>query len=82
MTGPPQGRDGSPSVAALAVHLNGLRRDVDSLAAKMGRLASRQRKHATVLGDITELRAARSSRSSPSSLRTRTPPRRRGSGSR
>jgi hypothetical protein len=56
VTDPPQGRDGSPSVAALAVHLNGLRRDVESLAAKIGTLASTQRKHATVLGDIAELR--------------------------
>ena len=35
MTGPPQGSDGSPSVAALAVHVNGLRREVESLATKV-----------------------------------------------
>ena len=56
MTDPPQGRDGSPSVAALAIHLNGLRRDVESLATKVGTLASTQRKHAALLDDITELR--------------------------
>ena len=56
MTDPPQGRDGSPSVAALAIHLSGLRRDVESLAAKVDTLTSTQQDHAAVLADITELR--------------------------
>ena len=56
MIDPPQGRDGSPSVAALAIHLSGLRHDVESLTAKVDALASTQQDHATVLADITELR--------------------------
>jgi len=56
LTEPPQGRDGSPSVAALAVQVNGLRRDVKSLADKVGKLASTQHKHAAMLDDIAELR--------------------------
>jgi hypothetical protein len=56
VTDPPQGRDGSPSVAALAVHLSSLRRDVETLATKVDALASTQRKHAAVQADITELR--------------------------
>ena len=56
MTEPPQGSDGSPSVAALAVHLSGVRRDVESLAAKVGTLASAQQRHAAALADIPELR--------------------------
>lgn len=56
MTQPPQGRDGSPSVAALAVQVNALRRDVESLAAKVGTFARMQREHATALNDISDLR--------------------------
>lgn len=56
MTDSPEGRDGSPSVAALAVHLNGLRREVESLAIKVDVLARTQQEHAAVLDDITELR--------------------------
>ena len=56
MTDPPQGRDGAPSVAALAVRVNALRDDVGSLAAKLGALASTQHEHGTVLDDIPELR--------------------------
>ena len=56
MTDPPQSRDGSPSVAALAVHLNGLRREVESLATKMDTLTRTQQEHTAVLDDITELR--------------------------
>lgn len=55
MTEPPQGRDGSPSVAALAVQVNALRRDVESLAAKVSTLATKQREQAAAL-DISELR--------------------------
>lgn len=56
MTQPPRGRDGSPSVGALAVQVDGLRRDVESLAAKMGTFTKMQREHATALNDISELR--------------------------
>jgi hypothetical protein len=56
VTDPPQGRDGSPSVAALAVHVNGLRREVESLAAKLDAVASTQRQHKAVLDGISELR--------------------------
>jgi hypothetical protein len=41
MTDTPEGRDGSPSVAALAIHVNGLRRDVEDLAAKIGGVVAR-----------------------------------------
>jgi hypothetical protein len=49
--------DGSPSVAALAVRLDGLRRDVDSLAAKVGALTSTQREQGIALDGISELRS-------------------------
>ena len=56
MTDPPQGRDGSPSVAALAVQVNGLRRDVEALAAQVDVLTRTQQEHAVVLDGIAELR--------------------------
>jgi hypothetical protein len=56
VTETPQGRDGSLSVPALAVHVNALRRDLRSLAAKVDALACAQEEHAAVLGDIAELR--------------------------
>jgi hypothetical protein len=57
MTTPPQGRDGSPpSVAALAVHVSGLVRDVESLSGKLDQLASTQRQHAVLLDGVAELR--------------------------
>ena len=56
VTDPPQGRDGSPSVAALAVHVNGLRRDLDSLTTQVDALTSTQQEHAAVLDGIAELR--------------------------
>ena len=56
MTQPPQGRDGSPSVAALAVQVNTLRGKVESLAAKVGTFDRMQREHATALNDISDLR--------------------------
>ncbi len=40
MTDAPQGRDGSPSVAALAVQVNSLRRDVESLTTKLNTLGA------------------------------------------
>jgi hypothetical protein len=56
VTNPPQGRDGPPSVAALAIHVNGLRRDLEALATKMDALTSTQQEHAAVLDGIAELR--------------------------
>ena len=56
MTEPPQGRERSPSVAALAIHVNGLRRDIESLASKVEALTSTQAEHAAALDDIAELR--------------------------
>ena len=57
MTDPPQGRDGSPSVAALAVQVSGLRRDVEALVARVDVLTRTQEEHAVVLEGITELRS-------------------------
>ena len=57
MTDPPQGRDGSPSTAALAVRVDGLRREVESLAAKVDVLTVTQQAHATVLNDVAQLRS-------------------------
>jgi hypothetical protein len=56
MTEPPQGRDRPPSAAALAVRVNALRSDVESLVVKVDGLADTQREHGTVLDDIAELR--------------------------
>jgi hypothetical protein len=56
VTETPQGRDGSPSVAALAVLVKGLRRDLGSLAARVDTFTRTQQEHAVVLGDIAELR--------------------------
>jgi hypothetical protein len=56
VTDPPRGRDGSPSVAAFAVHVDKLRRQVESLAAKVDALASAQQEQSVVLDGITELR--------------------------
>ena len=57
MTDPPQGRDGSPSTAALAVRVDGLRREVESLAAKVDVLTVAQQAHTTVLNDVAHLRS-------------------------
>ena len=56
MTDPPQGRDPSPAVAALAVRVDGLRRRIETLATKVDDLTSTQQEHATVLDGIAELR--------------------------
>ena len=56
MTEPTEGRDGSPSVAALAVHVNSLRREIEDLATKVGGLVAKQREHTAVLHDLTDLR--------------------------
>jgi len=57
VTDPLEGRDGSPAVADLAVQLNGLRRDVEALTAKVDVLTRTQQEHAIVLDGITELRS-------------------------
>jgi hypothetical protein len=56
MTDPPQERDQSPAVAALAVRVDGLRRRIETLATSIDDLASTQHEHATVLDGITQLR--------------------------
>ena len=56
MTDPPQGRDQSPAVAALAVRVDGLRRRIETLATSIDDLTSTQQEHATVLDGIAELR--------------------------
>ena len=56
MTDPPQSRDQSPPVAALAVRVDGLRRRIETLATKVDDLTSTQQEHATVLDGIAELR--------------------------
>ena len=56
MTDPPQGRDQSPAVAALAVRVDGLRRRIETLATSIDDLTSTQQEHGTVLDGIAELR--------------------------
>jgi hypothetical protein len=56
VTDSPEERDQSPSVAALATHVNGLRRDLKSLTAKVDVLTRTQQDHAVVLDGISELR--------------------------
>jgi hypothetical protein len=51
-----QGRDVVPSVAALAVQVAGLRRDVESLTAKLDSVTNAQKEHATALDGVAELR--------------------------
>jgi hypothetical protein len=55
VTTPPQGRDDS-TVAALAVQLSGLRREVQALTRQATELASTQRQHALLLEGVAELR--------------------------
>ena len=56
MTDPLESRDGSSSVAALAVHVTRLRRDVEALAARVDGLTRTQEEHTVVMECITELR--------------------------
>ena len=56
MTEPTGGRRGSTTVAALAVHVNSLRREIEDLATKVGGLVAKQREHTAVLHDLTDLR--------------------------
>lgn len=55
MTEPPQGRNGSPSVAVLAVQVNELRQGAKSLRAKVDVLSKTQREHSVVVDGIGEL---------------------------
>ena len=56
MTEPPQNHDGPPTVAALAVRLDRIRRDVESLTAKVDALTTTQQAHAAVIDDVAQLR--------------------------
>jgi hypothetical protein len=56
VTDPPHGRDGSSSVAALAVRLDAIRRDVESLTAKVDALTTTQQANATAIADVAQLR--------------------------
>lgn len=56
MTSPPDSRDPAPSVAALAVQIHSLGRDVDSLTSTTSELASTQRQHTILLDGLAELR--------------------------
>jgi len=57
VTIPSGGQDGSPSVAALAVHVSSLRREVETLGGTVDGLASTQRQHAILLDSVAELRS-------------------------
>jgi hypothetical protein len=56
MTGPPQGHDGPPSVAALAVQVSALRHDVETIATEADALTQTQQEHAVVLEAFGDLR--------------------------
>lgn len=56
MTEQYEGRGGTPSVAAVAVHVDALRRNVEDLAAKVGAVAAKQREHTALLHDLSDLR--------------------------
>jgi hypothetical protein len=56
VTNRPEGQDPTPSVAALAVQVHGLNRDVEALTGKIDALASTQRQHTVLLEGLAELR--------------------------
>ena len=56
MTDSPRGRGGSPSVAALAVQVNALRQDVETLSGRVDALTRTQEEQTVVLEGIAELR--------------------------
>ena len=56
MTDPPQGGDGAPALAALAVRVDGLRCRFDTLATRLDTLTAAQQDQATALEGIAELR--------------------------
>ena len=56
MTDSPRGRGGSPSVAALAVQINALRQDLETLSGRVDALTRTQEEQAVVLEGIAELR--------------------------
>jgi hypothetical protein len=56
MTDPPQGHDRAPSVAALAVEVSALRRDVKAVAGRADTLTQTAQEHSVVLDGFAELR--------------------------
>jgi hypothetical protein len=56
MTDPPQGRDRTPSVAALAVEVSALRRDVKEVTGRADTLTQTAQEHSVVLDGFGELR--------------------------
>lgn len=56
MTDVPEGRDESLSVAALAIRVDALRRNIEELADNVGAVAAKQREHSAVLRDLSDLR--------------------------
>jgi hypothetical protein len=56
MTDSPKGHDGPPSVAALAVEVSALRRDVKAVAGRADALTQTTQEHTSVLDGVGELR--------------------------
>jgi hypothetical protein len=56
VTGPTQGAAGPRSVVALAIEVNGLRHDVESLTTRADEIARTHDKHAAAIDGIPELR--------------------------
>jgi len=56
MTSPPDGHDPVSPVAALAVQVDLLRRDMEALTSKTSELTSTQRQHTILLDGLAELR--------------------------
>jgi hypothetical protein len=56
VTSPPPGNGEPAPLATLAVRVDVLRRDVESLAVQLETLSSTQREHAAALGDMADLR--------------------------
>lgn len=56
MTDDPQGRAEHPSVAALAIQVVHLRRELDALTSKLDDLADAQREHKRVFSDVAKIR--------------------------
>jgi hypothetical protein len=56
VTGPPPGGTGPRSIAALAIEVNALRHDVESLTTRADEIARVQHKHVAAVDGIPELR--------------------------